>query len=221
MREVVDGVFELRLGYVNVHLVVTDDGVVLVDTGLPGQASVIERALRPLGTLHAILLTHHHPDHAGNAAALRERTGARLIAHAAEAPFLTGHFQAAEPEGRLRKFLFRRIAKVEPTKIDQLAGDGAEPLPGFIAVHTPGHTRGHLSFQLDRAGGVLFAGDAVTSKDGKVTGLDPRVVADPERAAESLARLAERDFEHAVFGHGPAISGAAADRFRIVGKDGD
>ena len=27
MREVVDGVFELTFGFVNVHLVVTDDGV--------------------------------------------------------------------------------------------------------------------------------------------------------------------------------------------------
>jgi glyoxylase-like metal-dependent hydrolase (beta-lactamase superfamily II) len=200
VREVVDGVFELRLGIVNVHLVVTDDGVVLVDTGLPGQAAAIERAARPHGELRAILLTHAHPDHAGSAAALRTRTGARLIAHAAEAPFLTGHFQPAEPEGRLRKFLFRRLAKVEPTKIDQLAGDGAEPLPGFTAIHTPGHTRGHLSFLLDRAGGVLFTGDAATSKNGRVTG--------------AVQELTGRDFDHAVFGHGPAISGDAAARFR-------
>ncbi len=196
MREVVDGVFALRLGMVNVHLVVTDDGVVLVDTGLPGQAAAIERAARKLGTPHAILLTHHHPDHAGSAAALRERTGARLFAHAAEAPFLTGHFQADEPEGRLRKFLFRRLAKVEPTKIDQLVGDGAEPLPGFTVLHTPGHTRGHLSFLLDRAGGVMFAGDAATAEKGAVE------------------RFAELDFEHAVFGHGPAVSGRAAEQLR-------
>ncbi|GIE89113.1 MBL fold metallo-hydrolase [Actinoplanes regularis] len=212
MREVVDGVFELRLGFVNVHLVVTDDGVVLLDTGVPGQAAAIERALRPLGELHAILLTHHHPDHAGNAAALRERTGARLITHAAEAPFINGAFPAEEPTGWLRKFVFRRIGRVEPTKIDQLIGDGAEPIAGFTAVHTPGHTRGHLSFLLDRAGGVLFAGDAAVSDRGKVAA--SRVLDDPARAAESLSRLAEREFEHAVFGHGPAISGQAAARFR-------
>ncbi|MFI1992819.1 MBL fold metallo-hydrolase [Actinoplanes sp. NPDC020271] len=200
MREVVDGVFELRLGVVNVHLVVTDDGVILVDTGLPGQAAAIEQAARPLGPVQAILLTHHHPDHAGGAADLRRRTGARLIAHAAEAPHLTGHFQAEEPEGRLRKFLFRRLEKIEPTKIDQLVGDRAEPLPDFTVIHTPGHTRGHLSFHLARAGGVLFAGDAATSRNGKVVG--------------AVEKLAGFDADHAVFGHGRPISGEAAARFR-------
>ena len=42
VREVVDGVFELGLGFVNVHLVVIDDGVVLIDTGLPRRSARIE-----------------------------------------------------------------------------------------------------------------------------------------------------------------------------------
>src|SRR4051794_20639296 len=45
VREVVDGVFELSLGFVNVHVVVTDDGVVLIDTGLPRRSARIEKAL--------------------------------------------------------------------------------------------------------------------------------------------------------------------------------
>jgi glyoxylase-like metal-dependent hydrolase (beta-lactamase superfamily II) len=220
VREVVDGVFELRLGFVNVHLIVTDEGLVLIDTGLPRQAPAIERALRgvrrSLGEVQTILLTHHHPDHAGSAADLRTRTGAKLVMHALEAPFVNGAFQADEPEGRLRRFLFRRIAKVEPTTVDRMIGDSAEPVPGITALHTPGHTRGHLSFLLDRSGGVLFAGDAATSRDGTVTAPAPASTADPARAAESLARLAERNFEHALFGHGQPLSGGAADRFRTA-----
>ncbi|MFC7533638.1 MBL fold metallo-hydrolase [Actinoplanes sp. GCM10030250] len=219
MREVVDGVFELRLGYVNVHLVVTDDGLVLVDTGLPGRSPLIERGLRgirrSLGEVTTILVTHHHPDHVGNLADLRKRTGARAIAHAADAPHITGAFPPAAPAGPIGKLVGRLIGTVQPTKIDQLiTADGSEPVPGFTALHTPGHTRGHVSFLLDRAGGVLFAGDAAASRRGRVTG-PPRVVtADPAGAGNSLARLAELEFEHAVFGHGRAVTGMAAEVFR-------
>ena len=45
MREVVDGVIEIPIGYVNAFAVVVDDGVVLVDTGLPRRADKIERAI--------------------------------------------------------------------------------------------------------------------------------------------------------------------------------
>ena len=219
MREVVDGVFELRLGYVNVHVGVTDDGLVLVDTGLPGRAPAIERALRgirrSLGEVRTVLVTHHHPDHVGSLAEVRKRTGARVIAHAADAPHITGAILPEPPAGRLGKLISRFIGTVEPTKLDQLVtADGSEPVPGFTALHTPGHTRGHLSFLLDRAGGVLFAGDAAGSRKGQVSG-PPRVVtADPARAGESLARLAEMEFEHAVFGHGRAVSGRAVEAFK-------
>ncbi|MEV6301632.1 MBL fold metallo-hydrolase [Actinoplanes sp. NPDC051861] len=219
MREVVDGVFELRLGYVNVHVIITDDGVVLVDTGLPGRSQLIERALqgirRPLGEVTTILITHHHPDHVGSLAELRRRTGARVVAHAADAPNITGAIATAAPAGRIGKLVSRLIGTVEPTKIDQLiTADGSEPLPGFTALHTPGHTRGHVSYLLDRSGGVLFAGDAAASRRGRVSGPPRAVTADPVRAGHSLARLAELEFEHAVFGHGRAVSGMAVEAFR-------
>ncbi|BBH63669.1 hydrolase [Actinoplanes sp. OR16] len=218
MREVIDGVFEIRLGYVNVHVVVTDDGLVLVDTGLPRRAPAIERALRgirrSLGEVRTVLVTHHHPDHVGSLAEVKRRSGARLIAHAADAPHITGAFPATPPAGLLGKLVGRLIGDVEPVKLDQLVADEAEPLPGFTALHTPGHTRGHLSFLLDRDGGILFAGDAAGSRGGRVTPPPGPVTADPAEALSSMKRLAERQFEHAVFGHGRAVTGHAVEAFR-------
>ncbi|KHD76127.1 metallo-beta-lactamase [Actinoplanes utahensis] len=215
----VDGVFELRLGYVNVHVVVTDDGVVLIDTGLPGRSPLIERGLkgigRALGEVTTILVTHHHADHVGSLADLRRRTGARVVAHAAEVPWIAGHIPPSPPVGRLAKLAARLVGTVETTKVDQLiTTDGAEPLPGFTALHTPGHTRGHVSYLLDRAGGILFAGDAAGSRRGKVSGPPHMFTADPARAGQSLARLADLEFDHAVFGHGRAVSGLAVEAFR-------
>jgi len=217
VREVIDGVFELSLGFVNLHVVVTDDGVVLVDTGLPRRSARIEKALtgirKSIGEVRSILLTHHHFDHTGNVADLRTRSGARVFAHAADAPVISGAIRA-EATGTLVR-LVSRFMSAAPTKIDQvITADGSEPLPGFTALHTPGHTRGHVSYLLDRDGGLLFAGDAAAGRKGAV-GSAPRAASvDLAELDRSVAKLATHDFEHAVFGHGQAVSGRAVEKFR-------
>ena len=148
MREVADGVFEIRIAYAHVHLVVTDDGVVLVDTGLPGRSGRIEQALhglrRRIGDVRTILLTHRHPDHVGGLAELRRRSGARVVAHAADIPAITS--AVTVPMKGVLKIAGALMGAPEPAPVDvELAADGPTPVPGFTAVHTPGHTAGHVS----------------------------------------------------------------------------
>jgi glyoxylase-like metal-dependent hydrolase (beta-lactamase superfamily II) len=98
---------------------------------------------------------------------------------------------------------------------ETLTADGPISVPGFTAFHTPGHTAGHASFLLDRAGGVLFAGDAARSKrTGRIQRGPKMVTEDSEAESASISRLADLKFDAAVFGHGRAISHDAARRFR-------
>jgi glyoxylase-like metal-dependent hydrolase (beta-lactamase superfamily II) len=218
MREVVEGVIEIRIGYVKAYAVVVDDGVVLVDTGIPGRADKVARAIeaarRRIGEVHTILLTHWHPDHVRSVAELRRRSGARVVAHAIDAPLIAGA-KARPPKGYMR-LVAAIMPPPEPVPVDEaLTADGPISVPGFTAIHTPGHTRGHTSFLLDRAGGVLFAGDAAGGRRNGRIRRSPRIVTE-DRVAElaSIARLGDLSFDSAVFGHGRAISREAAQRFR-------
>ena len=184
---------------------------------MPGRSARIERALgeahKTVGDIRTILLTHWHADHTGNAADLHRRSGARIVAHEIDAAAIAG----AEPLrlNALQRLSARLTGMPEPVRVDEVLGqDGPFSLPGFTAIHTPGHTAGHVSFLLDRGGGVLFTGDAAGGGRGGVRPTPRVMTSDAAAARASLARLAEARFDVAVFGHGPAVRGHAAERFK-------
>jgi glyoxylase-like metal-dependent hydrolase (beta-lactamase superfamily II) len=217
MKQICDGVWEIGIGYVHAHLIAVDDGLVLVDTGIAGRVERLLAAVTATGhrveDLRTVLLTHRHPDHTGTLAELRRRTGARVVAHAADVPVIQG--EQPQPVHGLLMRLTAPFMKAEPAPVDVvLHGDGPSGVPGITAVHTPGHTPGHLSYLLERDGGVLFAGDAATWLFGRVRSSPRPVTEDRVTADLSVKKLATFDFRVAVFGHGTAVTGGAVDRFR-------
>ena len=79
-----------KLDHINLWLIDEDDGMTVVDTGI-GNAGTRALWEKILGKRHVerVLLTHYHPDHAGNAAWLCERYGAPLWTTQGE--YLTAH----------------------------------------------------------------------------------------------------------------------------------
>lgn len=148
------------------QLLVGPEGSVLLDTGLPFDAWKIRRVMRQANVgprdIKAILLTHGHIDHAGNAAAMKAWTGAPIYAHALEQTHIDGAYPysgASRVCGALEKS-GRAFSSYRPVKIDVEIRDGDE-LPfwgGLRVLHLPGHTVGHCGFYSPRYD-LLFSGD--------------------------------------------------------------
>ncbi|HSA89626.1 MAG TPA: MBL fold metallo-hydrolase [Burkholderiales bacterium] len=79
-----------KLDHINLWLVEEENGWTVVDTGI-GNAETRALWEKILGRKHVkrVVLTHYHPDHAGNAAWLCERYGAELWTTQGE--YLTAH----------------------------------------------------------------------------------------------------------------------------------
>ncbi|WP_395360370.1 MBL fold metallo-hydrolase [Streptomyces sp. YH02] len=115
------GVWSLRvpipdnpLGHTLVHVLDTDRGPVLVDTGWDDPASW-EELCGGLGALgldvaevHGVVITHHHPDHHGLSGKVREESGAWIAMHAADTAVVR-RTRESEP-GTWLDYLARKLA---------------------------------------------------------------------------------------------------------------
>ncbi|MFI1438192.1 MBL fold metallo-hydrolase [Streptomyces fructofermentans] len=78
------------LGFTLVYVLDTDRGPVLIDTGWddPSSWNALAEGLAACGTsagdIHGVVITHHHPDHHGLSAKVREASGAWVAMHAAD-----------------------------------------------------------------------------------------------------------------------------------------
>src|SRR5450759_5555238 len=122
LMEVADGIFKIDgVRIANVYLVATEDGLLLVDTGMPGNArrilSFIEGMGRKPSDLRDIVLTHCDIDHIGSAAELKRLTGARVAIHELDAPVLSG--QQRPQKGGLVMLSLIHIS--EPTRLGMIS----------------------------------------------------------------------------------------------------
>lgn len=158
----------------------------LVDPGWdsPENLAALVRSLEiiglPLQQLATIIATHHHPDHLGIAARLRELTGAAVVLSRTERAVLTYQLSPerrnqesyarvveawavpAERRAELAGY-FARVPVYTDIEPDLLLDDG-DPLEldGHLltTVATPGHTGGHLCFA-DPRRRLVYGGDHI------------------------------------------------------------
>ncbi|MFI7104337.1 MBL fold metallo-hydrolase [Streptomyces sp. NPDC050161] len=172
------------LGHTLVHLLETDRGPVLVDTGWddPDSWDTLVAGVAACGfavpDLHGVLITHHHPDHHGLSAAVREASGAWIAMHEADTDVVR-RTREAEP-GRWLDYLTAKLTAsgapddhLAPLRAARARKSGTRALPGrspalpdrpiapgelldlpgrrLRALWTPGHTPGHVCLHLEEA----------------------------------------------------------------------
>ncbi len=196
------------LRYVSAYAFALDGGGLgLVDCGWEHEAgwTALTEGLAGIGAgvadVRGVLVTHLHYDHLGLAARVREASGAWIAMHPADGDVVAGFSgrDAGAAVDRQVEFLVglgadrgTAVSDVgDPGRWEQfhrmavpdrrlLHGEVAD-FPGWSlrAVHTPGHTPGHLCFDEERTG-VFLAGDHVLPR------ISPNISTVPDGAPSPL-----------------------------------
>ena len=227
-KQIADGAYIISLGAVNVFLLESTDGLVLVDAGMPGHTEKILEGVRELGKkpgdINHILVTHWHPDHFGSLAEVQRATDAQTYAHPIDAPLIRKGGDLDPKADGPRKFtpaptfitrlLFRLVLKpyagVEGAEINHEieAGETLPFLPNMQIIFAPGHSHGQIVFLWHD---VLFAADTCANLPFLSWSIGYENF---EEAKRTLKKLCDYDFQIATFGHGKPIMQGAAARWR-------
>ena len=214
----------------NVVLLV-DEQMAVVDTGISGNGDAIVSYIRKLGRspsdLRWILVTHFHFDHSGSAAELHELTGAQIVAHKAETEpgpddkLLLLKGDEGELPPRWYRMIQRRGTPRRESRVfhDTIVhetvedGDVIPCLEGLRIIHSPGHTPGSIS-PLLKGPQVLFLGDSVLNNIDRLSRPLMWDRSKRRRLDASLRDLRDLEAGLACFGHGPPLTEHVMDSVR-------
>jgi glyoxylase-like metal-dependent hydrolase (beta-lactamase superfamily II) len=191
VREIVPGIvswstFSEQKGFAfNGYAVRTDAGTVVVDPPDPGADGWKE--LDALAPYEAVFVTNRN--HSRAAAAFRERYGAPVRMHEADA-------ERAEVE------------------VDETV-TGGESIGGELTVvHVPGKSPGEIAFHAPDCRALIVGDVVIGVPDDELSTYPDEVVRDRAALNRSAARLAELDFEALLLCDGKSIPSGGRQKLR-------
>jgi glyoxylase-like metal-dependent hydrolase (beta-lactamase superfamily II) len=177
----------MELNHINVWLIDTDDGCIVVDTGMAapvGKESweILEAEALAATPLRSVFVTHIHPDHIGLAAWLQERHRVPVWMSRRTHELATAMLGGGDPQWNGAQAFFRSHGLADPSQmhpmfrpdraarmasglpqVDRHVADGDVLRWGaseWRALQTDGHAEGHLCLSNESAQ-VLISGDQV------------------------------------------------------------
>lgn len=184
---------------IHVWVVIEEDGVTLVDAGMPMMAKGIIKFIQQLnaGPLKRILLTHGHSDHVGAIKGILAQSKVPVFAHAIEIPYMEG--KVLYPK---RKKLENDIPKQLAQPLLERTHGTLQTIAGLTPYLTPGHSPGHVVYYHEKDQ-VLLAGDLFNSKKGKFR--PPMFTPYMEEALQSSLIVKELKPERVEVCHGSTV----------------
>lgn len=201
---------------IHVWLVSEEDGLTLVDAGMPRMAQGIMKTVEQLnkGPLKQILLTHGHSDHTGSVPAIVKEQNVPVYAHQIEIPYMEGD-RLYPKRKKLEKNLPNNLAK--PLAEDEKGN--LCTIAGLTPYLTPGHSPGHVVYYHEQDQ-VLLAGDLFTSKKGVLRAPMKMFTADMDQAVKSGSIVTKLDPLKMEICHGDSIAHPANQFKEYVVKYG-
>ncbi|RMG20000.1 MAG: MBL fold metallo-hydrolase [Methanobacteriota archaeon] len=189
-------------GPVNIGIINSDQGTVLIDTGIDN--SIMNKVIKQIGRKPiAALVTHHHADHMGGISKLNSLGISHIFTPPREIPFFMDTF--LEPlifcGFHPPKELTNRHLMAKPAKTIHPISE--QPFSSIKAISTPGHSIDHFAFLV---GKTLFSGDSVF-KEETIEKHKLLFASNPNEATESIIKISKLDIDHLALGHGGAITG--------------
>lgn len=211
-----DNLWQLtRWGAFSSYFVREEDGLTLVDTGLPGSGKAILQAAQSIGLpIRRITLTHAHSDHVGSLDEVTQQLPEVEVAFTSRtAEFLQGKLtlKPDEPQAKLRGSFVTRS-----TQATMLIAPG-DKVGSLRLVAAPGHSPDLVAF-LDERDGTLIAGDAFQTQAGiAVAGIVRWLFPFPAwatwhlpTALQSAKKLRALAPTRLAVGHGPVLNAPLA-----------
>jgi glyoxylase-like metal-dependent hydrolase (beta-lactamase superfamily II) len=193
-----------RLG-VNVYLIDGGDEFVLIDIGYEDTVDEIVELIRQmdfnLSTCKMLIATHADADHIQGLRRAKDLLRTKVAAHPES-------IKPIEEGDEILTYATIKAQEIEipmpPCKIDLELNEGDVIAVGDLKLdvwHTPGHTKGQLSFKM---GNLLFCGDNIY-KDSCVGVIDAHHGSNIEHFLTSLRRILKDDSQFLLPSHGPVF----------------
>lgn len=208
MKEIAKDVFQIAVMPRNgINCYVIDD--VLIDAGIKSSHSIILKAIQNK-SIRAHALTHAHADHQGSSKVICDALGIPLWCSELEKKNAeTGKATAEYPNQKHFITKFQKNNWAGPACTVSKTLKEGDRVGSFVAIETPGHSLGHISFFREQDG-VLIVGDTLVNMNLVTTlkGLHqpPNLfTTNQEQNRESIKKIVNLKPKLLCFGHGPVL----------------